>query len=226
MTEAAIYHFTDGAERRPIVYQKDLLQLEEFARKQGYTATEVFLDKTLRKSHQTEFARFIGDADRFEALITKDFYHISKNTGRCFDILKEFADKGLTIRTMKDGSFQLEEPPMDKPLRVATYTCFFRKPETRERDIQLQNDIFRCFVERKTLWTVIDQYTDISLKQRDGEQEEMRLMVQHRDRYDLILTTKLVDIHWRTANFCKTRNELGKDIYALQDGFLPYERTA
>ena len=74
----------------------------------------------------------------------------------------------------------------------------------------------------KTNWTVVDQYFDESERQKDGEQTELMRFLQNKDKYDLLLVHNLNDIHWRTANFCKIREQHQLDIYSLQEGFLKY----
>lgn len=78
--KAAIYHFTDGSEKRPIVNEKQLNRLTEFALSLGFDDVEIFCDKSLLKCEQSEFDRFLSSVDQFDALITKDFYHISKHS--------------------------------------------------------------------------------------------------------------------------------------------------
>ena len=43
-----------------------------------------------------------------------------------------------------------------------------------------------------------------------------------RDKYDILLVHNLNDIHWRTANFFRIREQLHMDIYSLQEGLLKY----
>lgn len=221
---AAIYHFTDGSEKRPIVKQKQLNILEQFAISQGFSVGEIYCDRSLLKCEQSEFDRFMSNADRYDVLITKDFYHISKNTMKCMSIMKELRDKGIQVLSLENGSFFWEEAPYDKPLRVATYCCRFGTPNEMKQIIPVQNDILKLFTNKKTQWTVIDQYFDESEHQNDGEQIRLMELIKNKDRYDLILVHNLNDVHWRTANFCKVREQLHLDIYSLQEGFLKYNK--
>lgn len=221
---AAIYHFTDGSEKRPIVKQKQLNILEQFAISQGFSVGEIYCDRSLLKCEQSEFDRFMSNADRYDVLITKDFYHISKNTMKCMSIMKELRDKGIQVLSIENGSFFWEEAPYDKPLRVATYCCRFGTPNEMKQIIPVQNDILKLFTNKKTQWTVIDQYFDESEHQNDGEQIRLMELIKNKDRYDLILVHNLNDVHWRTANFCKVREQLHLDIYSLQEGFLKYNK--
>lgn len=221
---AAIYHFTDGSEKRPIVNQKQLNILEQFAISQGFSVGEIYCDKSLLKCEQSEFARFMSDIDRYDVLITKDFYHISKNTMKCMSVMKELRDKGIQIHSVENGSFSWEEAPFDKPLRVATYCCRFGTPNEMKQIIPVQNDILKLFVNKKTQWIVIDQYFDESERQNDGEQKQLMELIKNKDKYDLLLVHNLNDVHWRTTKFCKVREQLHLDIYSLQEGFLKYNK--
>lgn len=221
---AAIYHFTNGSKKRPIVKQKQLNILEQFAISQGFSVGEIYCDRSLLKCEQSEFDRFMSNADRYDVLITKDFYHISKNTMKCMSIMKELRDKGIQVLSIENGSFFWEEAPYDKPLRVATYCCRFGTPNEMKQIIPVQNDILKLFTNKKTQWTVIDQYFDESEHQNDGEQIQLMELIKNKDRYDLILVHNLNDVHWRTANFCKVREQLHLDIYSLQEGFLKYNK--
>lgn len=217
---AAIYHFTDGSEKRPIVNQKQLNILEQFAISQGFTVGEIYCDKSLLKCEQSEFDRFMSDIDKYDVLVTKDFYHISKNTMKCMSVMKELRNKGIQICSIENGGFSWEEAPFDKALRVATYCCRFGAPNEMKEIISVQNDVLRLFTDKKTQWTVIDQYFDESDHQLDGEQIQLMELIKNKDKYDLLLVHNLNDIHWRTANFCKIREQLHLDIYSLQEGYL------
>ena len=221
---AAIYHFTDGSEKRPIVNQQQLNMLEQFAISQGFSVGEIYCDKSLLKCEQSEFDRFMADIDRYDVLITKDFYHISKNTMKCMSVMKELREKGIQIHSIENGSFSWEEAPFDKPLRVATYCCRFGTPNEMKQIIPVHNDILKLFADKKTQWTVIDQYFDESERQNDGEQIQLMELIKNKDNYDLLLVHNLNDIHWRTANFCKVREQLHLDIYSLQEGFLKFNK--
>lgn len=221
---AAIYHFTDGSEKRPIVNQKQLNMLEQFAISQGFSVGEIYCDKSLLKCEQSEFDRFMADIDKYDVLVTKDFYHISKNTMKCISVMKELRDKGIQIHSIENGSFSWEEAPFDKPLRVATYCCRFGTPNEMKQIIPVHNDILKLFADKKTQWTVIDQYFDESERQNDGEQIQLMELIKNKDNYDLLLVHNLNDVHWRTANFCKVREQLHLDIYSLQEGFLKYNK--
>ena len=110
--------------------------------------------------------------------------------------------------------------------RFVFYTLFFiiyARKEKREI-IPVQNDILTLYARKKTNWTVVDQYFDESEHQNSGEQKQLMNLLENRNKYNLLLIHNLNDIHWRTANFCKIREQLKIDIYSLQEGFLKYDK--
>ena len=223
--KAAIYHSTNSNEKRPKIYENQINELKDYAVSMGFEVTDVFCDKSLKRTERTEFNRFLSCCNQYDVLITKDFYHIAKNTGQFFYDLIMLSNKGLQIYSIENGIFTLEDVPIDKPLRVATYTCHYGTPDEIKEVIPVRNDIFTLFSKKKTSWTVVDQYFDESLRQNDGEQIHMMELIKNRDKYDLLLVHNLNDVHWRTAKFCKLREQLRLDIYSLQEGFLKYRRT-
>lgn len=223
--KAAIYHFTNESSHRPKIYRDQLKALEEYAVSVGLGVADVFCDMSLKRYERTEFDRFLSCCGQYDALVTKDFYHIAKNTGKCLGVMKQLWEKGLQIYTIDNGVFIWEDAPLDKPLRVATYTSHFGTPNEMKEVIPVKNEIFTLFSDKKTAWTVKDQYYDESLHQKDGEQIQLQELLEHKDRYDLLLVHNLNDVHWRTANFCKIREQLHMDIYSLQEGFLKYRRN-
>lgn len=222
--KAAIYHFTDKSQQHPKVYKDQLKALESYAASLGFEVADVFCDMSLKVCEQTEYKRFINCCDQYDALITKDFYHISKNTGKFMTELLSLREKGLQVYTIENGAFFWDEAPFDTPLRVATYTCHFGTPNEMREIVPIKNDIFTLFSSKKTNWSIIDQYYDKSFCQRDGEQKQLMELIENGNKYDLLLVHNLNDVHWRTANFCKIRERLKLDIYSLQEGFLKYRK--
>lgn len=222
--KAAIYHFTNESKQRPKIYRDQLNALEEYAESVGLEVAAIYLDMSIKRSERSEFDRFLDNSGQYEALITKDFYHIAMNTGKCLSIMQQLRDNGLEIYSIENGIFTWEDIPSDKPLQVATYTCHFGTFNEMREIISVKNDILTLFVKKKTVWTIVDRYFDESLHQIDGEQKQLMELIKNRDKYDLLLVHNLNDVHWRTANFCRIREQLQLDIYSLQEGFLAYRR--
>lgn len=222
--KAVIYHFTDGSEKRPVIYETQIKALGEFATSKGFDIADVFCDKSLRRCDRKEFDRLTENCEQYDALIVKDFYHLSKNTKKCMEIMKAFRDKGVAIYSVENGSFVFEEEPFEQVLKVVSYNSRFGEADPQKQLISLQNDTMKLFTKLKTNWSIIDQFFDESLHQKDGDQINLQKMIDQKDNYDLLLVRNLNDIHWRTANFCKIREALQMDIYSLQDGFLKYRR--
>lgn len=220
--KAAIYHFTNESKQRPKIYRDQLKALEEYAVSMGFEVVDIYCDMSLKKSERTEYNCFIECCEKYDVLVTKDFYHIAKNTGRFMSDLLMLREKGLQIYSIENGSFSWAEAPFDKPRRVATYCCRFGTPNEMKQIIPVHNDILKLFADKKTQWTVIDQYFDESERQNDGEQIHLMELINNKDKYDLLLVHNLNDVHWRTTKFCKVREQLHLDIYSLQEGFLKF----
>lgn len=222
MEKAAIYHFTDKSTHRPKIYRDQLISLNEFAVSAGFEVVDVYIDKSLKRHERSEFDRFLSCCDQYDALITKDLYHISKNTGKCMSIMKNLWDKGMRVYTLENGTFFWEKAPFSEALRAVTYTCHFGQTAEFKEVVSVRNDVSRLFIKRKTEWFLEDQYYDESLRQRDNEQVQLMDLLDKADCYDILVVHNLNDIHWRTANFCKIREHLRMGIYSLQEGFLPF----
>lgn len=222
MVKAAIYHFTDVSNKRPRICIDQINQLKKYTESLGFSVTKIFCDKSILRCERTEFDHFLSGNEEFDVLITKDFYHISKNTMKCMSIMKELSEKKIKIYTLEDGQFVRKSAPFDKPLRVATYVSHFGESNAMKQILQVNNDILSLFIKKKTNWTIIEQYFDESKYKKDGEQVQLMKLVRNREKYDLVLVHNLNHIHWRTANFCKIRKRLQLDIYSLQEGYLEY----
>lgn len=222
--KAAIYHFTNSSNKRPSINQKQLNNLNDYAMSLGCDDVEIFCDKSHLICERSEFNKMLSSIKQFDLLITKDFFHINKNTSMCMNIVKQLKDIGIHIYTLENGKFTWIEAPFDQPLKIATYCCRFGTINEMKQIIAVNNDVLKMYATKKTEWTVIDQYFDESQYQNDGEQPELKKLIQNKDRYDLLLVHNFNDIHWRTANFCKVRKQLHLDIYSLQEGFLKYNK--
>lgn len=220
--KAAIYHFTDKSAHRPKIYRDQLNALKAYADSVGFDVVDVFCDMSLKRFERTEFDRFLSCSEQYDALITKDFYHISKNTGKCMGILQELRKKGLQVYSVENGIYISEDPPLDEALRAASYTCIHGIPDEIREILPVKNDILKLFATKKTNWILTDQYTDQSPHQRDRELVQLKMLLDNRDKYDILLVHNLNDIHWRTANFFRIREQLHMDIYSLQEGLLKY----
>ena len=222
MKRAAIYHFTDNSTLRPKTYRDQLKSLEDFAISVGFEVADIYCDLSLKRHERIEFDRFLSEYAQYDALITKDLYHISKNTGKCMSILKNLWDKDLQVYTLENGTFFREKTPFSEALRVVTYTCHFGPTAEFKEVVSVRNDVSRLFIKKKTEWFLEDQYYDECLRQRNDEQVQLMDLLDNAYCYDLLVVHNLNDIHWRTASFCKIRGLLRMGIYSLQEGFLPF----
>ena len=221
--KAAVYHFTDKSTKRPKIYRDQLKSLTDFAASIGFEDVDIYCDRSLRRAERTEFDRFLTFSDRYDALITKDFYHISVNTGKCVSLLQQFKRDGIRVYTMENGEFTWADPAFDKPLKVASYCCRLGPCSELKHTIAIQTEILNLFVNKKTKWTIVDQFADDSLQIRGDQQIQLNDLVNNKEKYDLLLVHNISSFHYRTARMCKLREKLKLDIYSLQEGFLEYK---
>lgn len=224
--KVCIYHFTNAENlRRPIVNEKQMAILNEFASQYG-NIKQVYLDGTLKQCNQDKKKQMIKEMANYDILVMKDFYHLARNTGVCIELLQEFALQGVKTITMEDGSFsfQFQDAPFDKKFKVCVYHSKYK--EDGDRTIETQRKIFKTFVSHKTNWEIIDIFIDEANSQSDSVQTEIFKVIKNKKKYDLLLIKDFNAFHWRTAKFCHRRNELGLPIYSLKEGYLPYEKES
>lgn len=222
MKEVAIYHYTNKSIRRPKKYQRQIKVLEAFSDRPDWHIKGIFCDVSTRESEHPEFVKLLENIDEYDVLVVKDFYHLNYFTKSCMTLLHDLQDKGIEVYSHENGCFLFNRPPLDEPLRIATY--FGRTKCFKSVVSDIQQDIYKHFVMKKTKWEIVDAYIDEKSWREDSTQPELRKLIANKDKYDLILVYGLGAIHWRTAKFCTLREELKKDIYSLQDGYLKYQK--
>lgn len=224
--KVCIYHFTNAENlRRPIVYQKQMTILEEFASQYG-EVQKIYLDGTLKQNMQKEREMLINEITNYDILIMKDFYHLAKNTSTCLGLLQSFALDGIKTITIEDGTFdfRFQDAPFEDRLKVCVYHSKYHEDGDRPIDTQLK--IFNSFVKHYTNWKIVDAYVDEANSQSDSVQKEIFKVIENarQGKYDLLLIKNFNTFHWRTAKFCHRRNELALPIYSLKEGYLPYKK--
>ena len=115
--KTAIYHFTQNENKE---YQKVLADLKKYANDQNMIISKIFLDNSPLRYRRKEFDNFLSSNEDYNALIVKDFYHISKNTMKCMSILKDMQNRGIDVHSLNDGIIKFFQPDFNKPLREAT----------------------------------------------------------------------------------------------------------
>lgn len=228
LKKVCIYHFTNAENlRRPIVNEKQMAILNEFASQYG-DIKQVYLDGTLKQCNQDKKKQMIKEIANYDILVMKDFYHLARNTGACFGLLQAFSLQGVKTITMEDGSFsfQFQDAPFDKKLKICVYHSKYK--EDGDRTIETQINIFKTFVSHKTNWKIVDVFVDEANSQSDSVQTEIFKVIENakQGKYDLLLIKDFNTFHWRTAKFCHRRNELQLPIYSLKEGYLLYEKES
>ena len=217
---AAIYHFTDESKKRPSIYKKVLTELQEYAENCKFEVLCTYCDLSLKKAEHKEFEKFYKEKENYEVLIAKDFYHLNKNTGACFDLLQQLSKANIETITIEDGSFIFIDTPYEERLNVAIY---YNELVSSDRSSNLQIRIFKMFVECKTNWCIVDTF--IEDKQENYGQKELEKLIKNKNRYDMVITRTMNHINSRTSRFCKIRNELECDIFSFREGYVKYNKN-
>ena len=225
--KAAVYHFTNRSHIRPKVNQTQLENLRRFAFSLGFDEVDIYCDEYVWSSRHSEFDRFMSCHNQYDALVLKDFDHFGDNTISCIRRMQDLLHDGIRIYTIDDGQFSDAGIPLQHPYRVATYYCSTCAQFKSTQIISVQNEILRLFVEKRTNWTLINQYADSTTRQKaKGSQSELSRLLSNRDQFDIVLVHNLNNIHWRVKEFSKYRRKLRLDIYSLQDGYLRFSAPA
>ena len=222
--KVCIYHFSNS-NKRPIVNEKQMDLLQDFASSIG-EVEKIYLDFTLKQSEQIQRQQMIEEISAYDILVMKDFYHLARNTGVCIELLQEFSLQGVKTITMEDGSFSFQNAPFDKKFKVCVYHSKYK--EDVDRTIETQRKIFKTFVSHKTNWKIVDVFVDEANSQSDSVQTKIFKVIENakQGKYDLLLLKDFNSLHWRTAKFCRRRNESQLPIYSLKEGYLPYEKES
>lgn len=220
--KTAIYHFTQNENKE---YQKVLADFKKYANDQNMIISKIFLDNSPLRYRRKEFDNFLSSNEDYNALIVKDFYHISKNTMKCMSILKDMQNRGIDVHSLNDGIIKFFQPDFNKPLRVATYSRHLGVTQKGNDIIPLKNDILNLFIKKETNWSLVDQYSDESNQEKYAAQLQLIDLIKNKDKYDLIVVHNLNDLNWRTAKFIKVMNDLNLDVYSLQEGLIKITRS-
>ncbi len=221
-TAAAIYHFTDRSQNRPVVFEKEIDKLYQFASHGQWEVRGTFIDFSLRKSEHKEFERFKLSCDDYSALILKDFYHIDDKMGVFLRDASELEKHGITLLSIQNGRFKIVKNPsyLQERLQIAIYDAWHPSKEL----IDLNIEILKTFVALKTNWIIKAIYCEDKKLQRDHDQMKLEALIRNRTQYDLIMVDSFTLIHHRTSMFFKKRKELALPIYSMKEGGLGYER--
>lgn len=214
--KVAVYHFTDGSTIRPRVVEQAIDELYECASSHNdWKLYALYLDRTLVKTEQTEYEKMKMDAERFDIIMVKDFYHIRTKTSTFWNHAIQFLKKGISIYSLLDGNLDsfYDVSWQEKDLEVAAYyRCM---EETREHNLRI--DSIKIYAELKTNWKIKRIYVD-SMEKYSDKQPELERLVTEISKYDLIMVDSFGSIHFRTAKFMKIKKQIGKPIFSIKEG--------
>ena len=216
LQRTVVYHFTDGSEKRPCIVEKDIDSIYKYLDShKNWNPVALYLDKTLVKTNQMQYQQLRKQSDRYDILLTKDFYHIQTKTVTFWKHIQQLLSERIHIHSVSDGNLDYFYDPqwLLKDLKVAIY---YRSSEAAGA-IDLRAETLNMFVTMKTQWNVKKVYADQRTKYSD-KQPELESLLLEASQYDLILVDSFVSIHFRTAKLMKTKKKLNKPIYSMKEG--------
>lgn len=216
LQRTVVYHFTDGSEKRPCIVEKDIDSIYKYLdRHENWNPVALYLDKTLVKTNQAQYQRLRKQSDKYNILLTKDFYHIQTKTVTFWKHVQQLLSEGVHIQSVIDGNLDYFYDPqwLLKDLKVAIY---YRSSEAAGES-NLRAETLNMFVSMKTKWNVQKVYADQRTKYSD-KQPELESLLLEASQYDLILVDSFVSIHFRTAKLMRTKKKLNKPIYSMKEG--------
>ena len=222
---AAIYHYSCGNNIHAGYTLNRIKAVEDYAISLGYSVEKIYRDETRIRKNQLELAKFMNDCKRYNALFIRSLKHLNPTSMACISTINKLINMGIIVYTLKDGIFTKENDITKNQLKIATYynvSCASLK--NPDPIIKIQNEILDLFVKKKTNWTIIDHYADISVRQNKLEQPYFDALIKNKHLYDLVLVHNIADIHERTETFAHMRHALGLDIYSLNQGLLKYRK--
>lgn len=196
-----------------------------YAASLGYQVEEIYHDVSKAGISRAERNRLIAECEQYNALFLTCAFHLNRTTRQFFSISNELEDKGLEIHTMDHGVISVTDNiPTLESLKVATYYCHLSMTDSVHDYTGIQNEVFQMYIRKETSWTVIDQYIDRLDQRKVTEQYELEKMIANKDKYDIILVSDFGNLSWDTSRFFNAREQLGKDIYSLEEGLLPFRK--
>ena len=216
LQRTVVYHFTDGSEKRPCIVEKDIDSIYKYLDShKNWNPVALYLDKTLVKTNQMQYQQLRKRFDRYDILLTKDFYHIQTKTVTFWKHIQQLLSERICIHSVIDGNLDYFYDPqwLLKDLKVAIY---YRSSEAAGAS-DLRAETLNMFVSMKTQWNVQKVYADQRTKYSD-KQTELESLLLEASQYDLILVDSFVSIHFRTAKLMKTKKKLNKPIYSMKEG--------
>lgn len=220
--KAAIYHFSYGKPGNPYI-RKDNELLLKFARTIGYVDVDTYYDYRTTRDEHTELDRLLSQIDEYDALFVMNYYNLNRNTLMALGIIKRLSDKGIKVYSVNESTYVFEDTAdFNHPLNAVTYYCHWGAHPDEESTL-IRNETLKMFVEKKTFWNLVGQFSDEMSRGHVGWQEQFENLMNEKDRFDIILVPSFRSLNWQTSYFCRFKEKLQKDIYALQGGLLRKE---
>ena len=220
--KAAIYHFTFG-ELDNNYCRNAISRLQLLAKVLGYDDVDVYVDYKTNGEEHGEYDKMLSKIDEYDTILVSTLAHIYKYTLKTISVLKWLASKNIKVYSLEQSPYIFgDHPDFDQPLNVATYYCH-RGNREDAANMEIKNESLRIFIEKQTNWTLIGQYSEEGRKSRAGKQPQLENLIKKKSTFDLLLIPSFISIHWQTNAFCRYRDLIDRDIYALDGGLLRKE---
>lgn len=215
--KVAIYLVTNKSDQRPIIYERELDKVYEFASQQKcWDVPYVYLDKTLKKSEHSAYERFKEQVNKFDILLLLDFYQLEDKLGTFLKEVLELNKQGIQVISMRQGAIRiLPEEIIHQKRKVVAYDN-----GTPEMEKDLKKAILQAFVNHRTQWQLETIYME-EMHTEDWEEIGERL-VEDSEKW-ILLVRKFNCLHPRTIVFFRMIKAIGIPIYSLEEGGICFE---
>lgn len=216
----AIYLITNKSDQRPIIYERELDKIYEFASQQKcWDVPYVYLDKSLKKSEHSAYERFKEHVKKFDVLLLLDFYQLEDKLGSFLKEVIELNAQGIQVMSLRQGTIKfLPEEIKYQKKKVVAYDNGALGMEKK-----LREEIIQAFIDYRTKWKNEGFYIEETYTEKVGHLEAIGEKVAKGKEDFILLVRKFSHLHPRTIIFFRMMKVLGIPIYSLEEGGIYLE---
>lgn len=211
---AAIYHFTESSQSRPVVLLKKLDSLYTMSKSMGVSVDCVLIDDVLyHRNYYQRLLHFIRTGV-VDVVMLSSAYHLVRSMNTMYHLLVEFHMRGVKLITQKEGRIGLISAGeyMKEHLRVAIYD---RVQGPAEKELQkLLIARMELYIKTRTKWTLCGIYI---ASDNDKEEKVFNDLEAHKQEFDLVLIDHLGALDKYVTSFFMKWKTLEKKIFCLRN---------
>lgn len=219
----AIFHFSSNAELRPAIATNVVDGLYQYASQlKDWGAVHLYLDFSLVRNKQMNYYRMIQNVGKYDVILVRNFYHLSKKTMQVWKMAEVFIAQGVRVISMEEGEIYLnrDQTILKKSLKIALYDNARTKYELDIQDILIER--MTAFKESKaSSWEIHGVYIDDF---RSSGQLKLNQLIDNRADYDLVVVDSFSKINEITNIFTKIKARLQIPIYSIKEAVLYEQR--